>query len=150
MWNLPGAGIKPASPALAGRYLTTGSPAVPIFSLSLTLPNWEGPPQRFFPALQGEPVGCGMSGASLEKAIRRGAQADKYWGEGARSSAVSATKPFLLKGFRPGTQEKVARCSVLSFLVKKTYQPLHCHFPLKSTFSLLITYYSSNAIYCKW
>ena len=25
-----------------------------------------------------EPVGCGMSGASLEQAIRRGAQADKY------------------------------------------------------------------------
>ena len=26
MWDLPGPGIKPASPALAGRFLTTGPP----------------------------------------------------------------------------------------------------------------------------
>ena len=26
MWGLPGSGIKPVSPALAGRFLTTGSP----------------------------------------------------------------------------------------------------------------------------
>ena len=109
---------------------------------SVVLPSPSGPSD--------EPVGCGMSGASLKQTIRRGAQADKYWGEGTRSSAVSATKPFLLESFRPGTQEKVTACSVLSFLVKKTYQPLHCHFPLKSTFSLLISYYSSNAIYSKW
>ena len=109
---------------------------------SVVLPSPSGPSD--------EPVGCGMSGASLKQTIRRGAQADKYWREGTRSSAVSATKPFLLEGFRPGTQEKVTACSVLSFLVKKTYQPLHCHFPLKSTFSLLISYYSSNAIYSKW
>ena len=26
MWDLPGLGIKPVSPALAGRFLTTGPP----------------------------------------------------------------------------------------------------------------------------
>ena len=26
MWDLPGPGIKPMSPALAGRFLTTGPP----------------------------------------------------------------------------------------------------------------------------
>jgi len=26
MWNLPGPGIEPMSPALAGEFLTTGSP----------------------------------------------------------------------------------------------------------------------------
>ena len=32
MWNLPGAGIKPVSPALQGRFLTTGPPAKPWFT----------------------------------------------------------------------------------------------------------------------
>ena len=33
MWGLPGPGIKPMSPALAGRFFTTESPGKPIGSL---------------------------------------------------------------------------------------------------------------------
>ena len=29
MWNLPGPGIEPVSPVLAGRFLTTGMPGKP-------------------------------------------------------------------------------------------------------------------------
>ena len=38
MWDLPGSGIKPLSPALAGRFFTTGPPGKPsnrIFSFNL-------------------------------------------------------------------------------------------------------------------
>ena len=38
MWDLPGSGIKPLSPALAGRFFTTGLPGKPsnrIFSFNL-------------------------------------------------------------------------------------------------------------------
>ena len=34
MWNLPRAGIEPMSPALAGRFLTTGPPGKPIDGLN--------------------------------------------------------------------------------------------------------------------
>ena len=34
MWNLPGPGIEPVSPALAGGSLTTGSPGKPCVMLS--------------------------------------------------------------------------------------------------------------------
>ena len=38
MWDLPGPGIKPMTPALAGRFLTTGPPGkfhpVPFISMS--------------------------------------------------------------------------------------------------------------------
>ena len=37
-WNLPGPGIKPMSPALAGGFLTTGSPRKSIFPRTLVLP----------------------------------------------------------------------------------------------------------------
>ena len=33
MWNLPGPGIKPVFPALAGRFLTTGPPEKSSLSL---------------------------------------------------------------------------------------------------------------------
>ena len=35
MWDLPGPGIKPMSPALAGRFFTTESPGKPQINLSL-------------------------------------------------------------------------------------------------------------------
>ena len=34
MWNRPGLGIEPVSPALAGRFLTTGPPGKSGFTLS--------------------------------------------------------------------------------------------------------------------
>ena len=34
MWNLPRVGIEPVSPALAGRFLTTGPPGKPIDGLN--------------------------------------------------------------------------------------------------------------------
>ena len=36
MWNLPGPGIKPVSPALAGGFLTTGPPGKSCFSVYVT------------------------------------------------------------------------------------------------------------------
>ena len=36
MWNLPGLGIKPMSPALAGRFLSTVSPVIFSFTLKST------------------------------------------------------------------------------------------------------------------
>ena len=37
MWNLPGPGIEPVSPALAGRFLTTGPPGKSWFPFQLPL-----------------------------------------------------------------------------------------------------------------
>ena len=34
MWDLPGPGLKPVSPALAGRFLTTVPPGKPPISIS--------------------------------------------------------------------------------------------------------------------
>ena len=34
MWNLPRPGIQPVSPALVGRFLTSGSPGSPIILLT--------------------------------------------------------------------------------------------------------------------
>ena len=31
MWDLPGPGLEPVSPALAGRFLTTAPPGEPLF-----------------------------------------------------------------------------------------------------------------------
>ena len=39
MWDLPGPGIEPASPALQGRLLTTGPPGKPK-NLFLNIENW--------------------------------------------------------------------------------------------------------------
>ena len=36
MWDLPGLGLKPMSPALAGRFLTTAPPGKPL-ELFITL-----------------------------------------------------------------------------------------------------------------
>ena len=45
MWNLPGPGIEPVSPALAGRFLTTRPPGEPcIFFFKLTGSGQLGPP----------------------------------------------------------------------------------------------------------
>ena len=35
MWNLPGPGIEPESPALTGRFLTIGPPGKPSYGLFL-------------------------------------------------------------------------------------------------------------------
>ena len=32
MWDLPGPGLKPVSPALAGRFLTTAPPGKPVWN----------------------------------------------------------------------------------------------------------------------
>ena len=50
MWDLPGPGIKLVSPALAGKFLTNGSPGRSdkfIFYFSLQIPNLQNiiPPQ---------------------------------------------------------------------------------------------------------
>ena len=42
MWGLPGSGIEPVSPALAGRFFTPGPPGKPVvvsLSLATCLPN---------------------------------------------------------------------------------------------------------------
>ena len=40
MWDLPGPGIEPMSPALAGEVLTTGPPGKSRISVSYLFPNW--------------------------------------------------------------------------------------------------------------
>ena len=46
MWDLPGPGIKPVSPALAGRFLTTGppgkSPESTLFMIHVFYLSWQG------------------------------------------------------------------------------------------------------------
>ena len=42
MWNLPWPGIKPMSPALAGRFLTTGPPGKPNTEYYCNLILWSG------------------------------------------------------------------------------------------------------------
>ena len=44
MWDLPGLGIEPVSPALAGRFLTTGPPGNPLLVCLCTLPSALTPP----------------------------------------------------------------------------------------------------------
>ena len=39
MWNLPGSGIKPTSPALAGGFSTTGPPGKSLFYFLLSGPG---------------------------------------------------------------------------------------------------------------
>ena len=34
MWDLPGPGLKPVSPALAGGFLTTAPPGKPLYFLT--------------------------------------------------------------------------------------------------------------------
>ena len=52
MWDLPGPGIKPVSPALVGRFLTTGLLGKPMWISCgrLTLKNYLQPPE-FYPLL---------------------------------------------------------------------------------------------------
>ena len=37
MWDLPGSGIKPVSPALAGGFFTTESPGKPSYRFFITI-----------------------------------------------------------------------------------------------------------------
>jgi len=39
MWDLPGPGIKLISPALAGRFLTTGPPGKPLITFLMSISN---------------------------------------------------------------------------------------------------------------
>ena len=41
MWNLPGPGIEPISPALAGLLLTTGPPGKSLDALFITVKSWK-------------------------------------------------------------------------------------------------------------
>ena len=47
MWNLPGPGIKPMTPALAGRFLSTAPPGKP--KNSRILHTWLVRPSRYLP-----------------------------------------------------------------------------------------------------
>ena len=40
MWNLPGPGIEPMSPALAGGFFTTESPGKPLYGFLCVYPAW--------------------------------------------------------------------------------------------------------------
>ena len=57
MWSLPGPGIRPVSPALAGRFLTTGEPCPPILNTEDSALQW--PYVTFFP------VGWALGGRIL-------------------------------------------------------------------------------------
>ena len=41
MWDLPGPGLQPVSPALAGGFLTTAPPGKPIFLVFNDLDSFE-------------------------------------------------------------------------------------------------------------
>lgn len=62
-----------------------------------------------------------VSIVSLEQGMKRGGECTDKCRDGDSPSSVSPTKPSLLWAFGLRSQKKVARCSVLNFLLKKTY-----------------------------
>ena len=61
MWDLPGPGLEPMSPALAGGFLTT----VPPGKSCLKCLEWGQPPDKIFAAL----VILGGGGAESEQTV---------------------------------------------------------------------------------
>ena len=47
MWDLPGPGLKPVSPALAGGFLTTVPPGKSLHTYEGVYLPWKGPPMLF-------------------------------------------------------------------------------------------------------
>ena len=75
MWDLPRPGIKPVSPALAGRFLTTGPPGKSSLLLPLILssqPNYlpKGPPLNTVPLEV--PIQTYEFGGDNVQSLRRG------------------------------------------------------------------------------
>ena len=61
MWDLPGPGLEPVSPALAGRFLTTAPPGKPRFMFLTRL----GSPDRPEQSLQGQIIKALISSTVL-------------------------------------------------------------------------------------
>ena len=72
MWDLPGSGIKPKSPALAGRFFTTEPPGKPLLFLSILKTSLDFPDSSVGkePACNaGDPRSLPRSGSSTGEGI---------------------------------------------------------------------------------
>ena len=103
MWDLPGPGIKPVSPVLAGRFLATEPPGKPFFSCFLS-------GDVYGPAIPvpANPHGCHWLSASPTWGRRRLRDPiwEPWWGQGACQAHPSPSAPYRGESFSPNICDK--------------------------------------------